>query len=113
MAIEAARALLEHGLSGLALLDVNQVQAAEQGAVLQKDFPEANIISLGVDVTSAESVKGAFEDAAKELGSIEILCCFAGVVGCTHAIDMTPEQWRKTMDINTTGSFLCAQAAAK
>jgi sorbose reductase len=25
---------------------------------------------------------------------------------------MTPDQWRRTLDINTTGSFLCAQAAA-
>lgn len=46
-------------------------------------------------------------------GSIDILLCFAGVVGCLHAIEMTPEQWRRTIDINTTGSFLCAQAAAK
>ena len=28
-------------------------------------------------------------------------------------MDMTPEQWRKTLDVNTTGSFLCAQAVAK
>lgn len=26
---------------------------------------------------------------------------------------MTPDQWRKTIDINTTGSFLVAQAAAR
>lgn len=26
---------------------------------------------------------------------------------------MTSQQWRQTLDINTTGSFLCAQAAAK
>jgi sorbose reductase len=35
------------------------------------------------------------------------------VVSCVHAIDITPEEWRQTLDINTTGSFLCAQAAAK
>src|ERR1700710_1628595 len=26
---------------------------------------------------------------------------------------MTATEWRRTLDINTTGSFLCAQAAAK
>lgn len=92
---------------------MNKDHAANQGAALQKDFPEAKIISVGVDITNAESVKTAFEEAAKELGSIDILCNFAGVVGVTHAVDMTPEQWRKTLDINTTGSFLCAQAAAR
>jgi sorbose reductase len=34
-------------------------------------------------------------------------------VGCTHAIDMSAAEWRKTLDINTTGSFLVAQAVAK
>lgn len=33
--------------------------------------------------------------------------------GCYHATEMTPDQWRKTIDINTTGSFLVAQAAAR
>jgi NAD(P)-dependent dehydrogenase (short-subunit alcohol dehydrogenase family) len=28
-------------------------------------------------------------------------------------MEMTEAQWRKTLDVNTTGSFLCAQAAAK
>lgn len=30
-----------------------------------------------------------------------------------HAIDMTPDEWRRTHDINLTGSFLCAQAVAR
>jgi NAD(P)-dependent dehydrogenase (short-subunit alcohol dehydrogenase family) len=47
------------------------------------------------------------------LGSVDHLLCFAGVVGCQHAIDMTAAEWRSTLDINTTGSFLCAQACAK
>jgi NAD(P)-dependent dehydrogenase (short-subunit alcohol dehydrogenase family) len=34
-----------------------------------------------------------------------------GIVGCHHAIEMSPEQWRKTLDVNTTGSFLSAQVS--
>lgn len=47
------------------------------------------------------------------IGSVDHLLCFAGVVGCQHALEMTAGEWRKTLDINTTGGFLCAQAAAK
>jgi sorbose reductase len=47
------------------------------------------------------------------LGDIDILLCFAGVVGCTHALEMSAAEWRRTLEINTTGSFLCAQAVAK
>lgn len=52
-------------------------------------------------------------ETALQLGSIDILCCFAGVVGCTHSMEMTADEWRRTLDINTTGEFLSAQAAAR
>lgn len=55
----------------------------------------------------------AVESTVKVLGSVDILCCFAGVVGCTHAIEMKADEWRRTHEINLTGSFLCAQAVAR
>lgn len=42
-----------------------------------------------------------------------MLCCFAGIVGVTHALDMSAAEWRRTHDINLTGSFLCAQGVAR
>jgi len=64
-------------------------------------------------VTDAEAIAAAVKETAEELGSVDILCCFAGVVGCTHALDMAPQEWRRTMEINCTGAFLCAQAVAR
>ncbi|MCJ1417492.1 hypothetical protein MMC32_003836 [Xylographa parallela] len=113
LALEAARALLEHGLAGLALFDINPLQTEQAAELLRADFPAAKIITKAVDVTDAASVDRATAETSAELGSVDVLCCFAGVVGCTHAIDMTPDEWRRTIDINTTGHFLCAQAAAK
>ncbi|KAH7135924.1 hypothetical protein B0J11DRAFT_519543 [Dendryphion nanum] len=113
LALEAARALLEHGASGLALWDINPDQAFESVKTLHSKFPDRRIITEAVDVRDAEQVKAAVESTLKVLGSVDILCCFAGVVGCTHAIDMTPDEWRRTHDINLTGSFFCAQAVAR
>jgi len=73
----------------------------------------SKVITKTVNVTDADAIKTATAESAEELHGINILCCFAGIVGCTHAIDMSPEEWRRTLDINTTGAFLCAQAAAK
>lgn len=111
--MHGARALLEHGLSGLALLDISTTQATEAINSMKEEFPSANIIAVDCDIRDAEQVNTAIEAAAVKLGGIDILCSFAGVVGCTHAIEMTPEEWRRTLDINTTGGFLCAQACAK
>jgi len=113
LGIEATRALLEHGASGMSLFDVNPAQAQDAVDKLRSDFPSARIITKKVDVRNEQDVEDAVAETVNELGSIDILMCFAGVVACSHALDVSLDQWRRTLDINTTGSWLCAQAVAK
>lgn len=115
LALTSARALLEHGLSSLTLMDLQSTidNSASTISKLKADFPRASIHVVHVDVTSESAVERAFNDAMAIMGSIDILCCFAGVVGCVHSISASASQFRKVIDINLTGSFLCAQAAAK
>jgi NAD(P)-dependent dehydrogenase (short-subunit alcohol dehydrogenase family) len=113
LGIEAARALLEHGASGVSLFDVNPAQAQDVVDRLRSDFPSAKIIAKKVDVRDQQVVQAAVAETADELGSLDILLCFAGVVACDHALDVALEEWKRTLDINTTGSWLCAQAVAK
>lgn len=114
MALVNARALLEHGLSGLALLDLDPSSSASNEVEgLRREFPNAKILTLAVNVTDAVLVRDKVEEVLDALGSIDILICFAGVVGCQHAMAMTAEEWRRTLDVNTTGAFLCAQAVAR
>ena len=80
---------------------------------MAKDFPNATILGVSVDVTDATSVAEGVDAVVQALGSLDHLFCFAGIVGCFHALDMSETQWRKTLDVNTTGSFLAAQAAAR
>jgi len=100
---------------GLALFDLQSTLETSAKAIesLQRDFPRSTISTKAVDVTDEALVTSAVTEVAGELPSIDMLLCFAGIVGCTHALDMTSAQWRKTIDVNTTGSFLCAQAVAK
>lgn len=113
LGFEAAKALLEHGLSGLMIFDVNPAQAKAKVEELKSEFSSAKIETMKIDITDDAVLLTAVEETVALLGSVDILLCFAGVVGCTHALEMTASQWRKTLDINTTGTFLCAQAAAK
>ena len=113
LALVNARALLEHGLVGLALFDIDPSNASKEIESLQDDFPEATIISKKVNVTNAQQVQDAVDEVSAELGSVDHLCCFAGVVGCNHAVDMSIDAWKRTLDVNTTGAFICAQAAAR
>jgi NAD(P)-dependent dehydrogenase (short-subunit alcohol dehydrogenase family) len=109
----ASRALLEHGLQGLMIFDMNPEEAAVNVKILESEFPGTIIRFTKVDITDATEVAAAVLETAKVLGSVDILLNFAGVVMCQHAIDMTPNEWNQTMNVNTTGSFLCAQAVAR
>jgi len=115
LALASARALLEHGLSALTLMDLQSTidNSSQSITELKQEFPDIPIHAVHVDVTSESAIERAFGDARSLMGSIEILCCFAGIVGCVHSISATASQFRRVVDVNLNGSFLCAQAAAK
>ncbi|OKL59757.1 hypothetical protein UA08_04499 [Talaromyces atroroseus] len=43
---------------------------------------------MKVDVTDEEAVEAAMAESTKVLGSIDILFCFVGVVGCVESLNM-------------------------
>jgi sorbose reductase len=81
--------------------------------MLEEEFPNARIICRTIDVTNAEAVQQGVQEVSRELGSVDIMLCFAGVVSRENAMDIEVDSWKRIMDINITGSWLCAQAAAK
>ncbi|KAF7594626.1 hypothetical protein BBP40_008716 [Aspergillus hancockii] len=113
LGLQASDALLEHGLGGLMILDTDPARSQREIDDLRAKFPNATVSALSVDVTDEVAVEAAVEETTRILGSVDILFCFVGVVGCMHALDMPVSQWRKIIDVNTTGSFICAQAAAQ
>lgn len=111
----AIRALLEHGAAGIAIFDLlPSIRSAERSVEsLRADFPAARILALEIDITDAEKVVAAVDEAVKKLGSVDMLLSFAGIVGAGHTLSMEPAHWRKMLDVNLTGSYLCAHAVAK
>lgn len=115
LACAATRALIEHGLSQVTLMDLQPSidTAKEKMDELNRDFPHVKVHVVAVDVTDQEIAEQAFQKASDIMGGIDILCCFAGIVGCVHSISASAKEWKKVLDVNLTGSFICAQAAAK
>jgi 3-oxoacyl-[acyl-carrier protein] reductase len=62
-----------------------------------------------IDISSAESVKDTMAKVAKEFGRIDILVNNAGITKDGLAMRMKKEDWDAVININLTGSFLCAQ----
>ncbi len=113
LAIEGAKALLDHGLAGLALWDISFEHSQPAIEALRKEYPSAKIATIDVDVRDSKSIDTALEATIRTFGSINHMCCFAGVVGCTPTVDVKADEWKRVMDINCNGVFLCAQTAAR
>lgn len=72
----------------------------------------ATALLLPCDVTDPASVDAAFDRALADWGRIDCLFNNAGVGLKSVLIDeMSVEQWRRVVDVNITGMFLCARAA--
>ncbi len=67
---------------------------------------------LAVDVSDVEAVKAIMATAESELGGLDILVNNAGVNVHKTALDVTPEDFARVVDVNEKGVFFCSQAAA-
>ncbi len=65
------------------------------------------------DVTSPESVKKAFAEVKAKFGTVDILVTCAGYVCLQPCMETELAEWNKHMAVNLTGTFLCAQEAAR
>ncbi len=68
-------------------------------------------LTLTADVTDEAAVDRAFQRAEAELGPVDAVVTCAGVFKPVDTADLTLAEWRRTLDINLTGTFLCARRA--
>src|SRR6516164_4394667 len=120
-AVAGQRVVVTAGASGIgrAIADLLLANGAEVAICdVAKDFladfrkahPDAPAILA--DVSSEEEVDKLFKTAAKELGGLDALINNAGIAGPTGGVDeIDPADWRRCIDIDLTGQFLCARRA--
>jgi NAD(P)-dependent dehydrogenase (short-subunit alcohol dehydrogenase family) len=71
------------------------------------------VIPVKTDVTQEKQVIKTVKTAIEKLGSLEILVNNAGVTSLSPSVDMSLEEWKKVIDVNLTGVFLCARTVAR
>jgi 2-hydroxycyclohexanecarboxyl-CoA dehydrogenase len=72
---------------------------------------EGKAIGLGVDVSSATSVRAAFDEAAAAIGSPEILVNNAGIDVIKPFVDSTEDEWDRVIAVNLKGPINCCRSA--
>ena len=66
-------------------------------------------IAIKCDVSKETDVKKMVQKTIDKFGKIDILVNNAGIVFDVPFFDRTVEQWKKTLDVNLLGTFLCSK----
>ena len=70
-------------------------------------------MAVKCDVSKKKEVEGLVKKTVDKFGKVDILVNNAGICQFKPFLDLTEEEWDRTLNINLKGYFLCAQAAAK
>ena len=103
------------GQSG-ARVAVNYVTGPEkaQEVVAEIRGSGAEAIAVMADVSDASQVAQMFAQIDQAWGGIDVLINNAGIDGgAALAWEADPAQWRRVLDINLVGAFLCAREALR
>lgn len=95
------------------LLDIDGKSAQETSAIIKKELPNAQTMPITCDVTNEADVEKAFEAVLKNWGGLDILVNAAGVAPAYPLVDLPVDKWRSALEVNLTGYFLAAKAAAR
>jgi NAD(P)-dependent dehydrogenase (short-subunit alcohol dehydrogenase family) len=73
----------------------------------------ATVLVVPADVTDEAQVIALFERTIDEFGRLDILINNSGVFDGGPIEDLSLATWRKVLDVNLTGPFLCSREAMK
>ncbi|HSV73086.1 MAG TPA: sorbitol-6-phosphate dehydrogenase [Chthonomonadales bacterium] len=104
--------LAAEGCSGVTIADVNMEKALETAARIASER-RCRTIAVRADVTSEEEVEALFTKTVDAFGQVDILVANAGILVAESVADFPAAKWRKVLDVNLYGYFLCARSAAR
>jgi len=107
-----ARRFAVEGCKAVTIADMNCEKAK---AVAEDIRAQHGIATLAThtDVTNEEQVAAMVGATREAFGSVDILVANAGILIAKDILEFEPHLWRKVIEVNLVGYFLCAQAAAR
>ncbi|MCM3160768.1 SDR family NAD(P)-dependent oxidoreductase [Metabacillus litoralis] len=103
-----AKKLGEHG-SKVVIADINEEKGLQTVEKLKED--DIDVIFIQTDVSNEKSVINLMKKSVEHYGGIDSLVNNAAATMRKSAMDTTLEEWKKVIDVNLTGTFLCSKYA--
>lgn len=94
---------------------INYLSSKEEALSLVDEIKKlgSEAIAIKCDVSNESEVKEMIDVAVKTFGQIDILVNNAGIVYDTPLFERTVEQFKRTLEINLLGNFLCSKYASQ
>ena len=106
-----ARRLAKEG-AHIVVADIQLGAAAAVAKKISREFKRRST-AVAVDVTCEEQVRDLVKRTVEKFGRIDILVSNAGVLISGEITQFPVEQWRKVIEVNLVGYFLCVREVAK
>ncbi|MBB5802518.1 3-oxoacyl-[acyl-carrier protein] reductase [Saccharothrix ecbatanensis] len=103
--------LASHGVHVVVNYSRSEQPAKELVAQIEADGGSAS--TAGADVTDEAAVRAMFQGVRSEHGRLDVLVTSAGVTRDRFMVVMGSKDFRETMDVNMTGTFLACREALR
>jgi 3-oxoacyl-[acyl-carrier protein] reductase len=109
------RAIAERFAAESSVVVVNDIDATAADLVVDSILAAGGRATVAIaDVSDGEQVAAMFDSVTAEHGTVDVLVNNAGLVSpMLHFFDADEAWWRKIVDVNLTGHFLCSHRAAR
>lgn len=105
----AVRQFLDEGAT-VAFFDFDPDKGAAAAAEISIEAAVDRVHFYAVDVSDGPQVQATITRVANELGPVSVLVNNAGIGIFGNAVDISPEDWRRTFSVNLDGVFNCCRA---
>ncbi len=86
----------------------DKVNAEELSNYLKEEYKIATLV-IKADVSNEEQVKNMIQEIIDKFGRIDVLVNNAGIAIDKEFEDRTVEDWKRTLEVNTIGTFLVSK----
>ncbi|KAL6701481.1 hypothetical protein J3F84DRAFT_399198 [Trichoderma pleuroticola] len=105
---QTAYAFAKHGITKLAITDINLQGLEAVAANVQKHWPGVEVMTLELGVSKSEQVKSVLSQVVARFSQLDIAVNNAGITGKAAQVhELDEADWSKAPSINLSGVHFC------